>query len=197
MRCSLRLSMFIELLRVPTNSHAPSLQVLVPLFTVRTYEGPEAETLRGLKRVDRFKRREAYWTLETHMVLLEYLDRRQELTNGDQLFINVQDRRRLSSRSIQRCLKEYLRQTKVDPSGISPHSFRHSVGKRAAASQMYTPLLQSLLGHRNPNSSQVYYNIQNEALRREYHTKLGDLRTEKVLQALKNKPVPKRHSDVL
>jgi hypothetical protein len=28
MRCSLRISMFIELLRVSTNSHAPSLQVL-------------------------------------------------------------------------------------------------------------------------------------------------------------------------
>jgi len=84
-------------------------------------------------------------------------------------------------------LKLYLKAAGLDPSGVSPHSFRHSVGKRAAQSQMYPPLLQSLLGHRNPNSSQVYYNIQNEALRQEYHTKLGDMRTEKVLKAIVHK----------
>jgi len=120
--------------------------------------------------------------------LLQYLDKRQELTSSDELFINLQGRDRLNVRSIQRNLKEYLRQAKLDPSGFSPHSFRHAVGKRAAASQMYPPLLQSLLGHRNPNSSQVYYNIQNEALRQEYHTKLGDMRTEKVLAQIRNKP---------
>ncbi|MBL0035821.1 MAG: site-specific integrase [Flavobacteriales bacterium] len=140
------------------------------------------------KRVDHFKHRETYWTIETHLVLLQYLDKRQELTSSDELFINLQGRDRLTVRSIQRNLKEYLRQAKLDPSGFSPHSFRHAVGKRAAASQMYPPLLQSLLGHRNPNSSQVYYNIQNEALRHEYHTKLGDMRTEKVLAQISNKP---------
>lgn len=136
------------------------------------------------KRVDHFKRREVYWTLESHLALLGYLDRRCELTNEDTLFLNVQDCERLTPRSIQRCLKGYLRKAGLDPSGVSPHSFRHSVGKRAAQSQMYPPLLQSLLGHRNPNSSQVYYNIQNESLRHEYHTKLGDMRPEKVLKAV-------------
>jgi site-specific recombinase XerD len=137
------------------------------------------------KRVDHFKRREVYWTLETHIALLGYLDRRQELVNSDVLLINLSDRERLTPRSIQRSLKGYLRSAGLDPSGISPHSFRHSVGKRAAQSQMYPPLLQSLLGHRNPNSSQVYYNIQNESLRHEYHAKLGDMRTEKVYEKLK------------
>lgn len=136
------------------------------------------------KRRDTFKFRETYWTIETHMALLAYLDLRQELTSSDVLFINLKERDRLTPRSIQRSLKTYLKAAKLDPSGVSPHSFRHAVGKRAAETQMYPPLLQMLLGHRNPNSSQVYYNIRNEALRHEYHTKLGDLRTEKVLQAV-------------
>src|SRR5690606_14088883 len=124
------------------------------------------------------------WTIETHMALLDYLDHRQQLTATNALFINLHDRSRLSPRSIQRSLKAHLRRAGLDPSGVSPHSFRHAVGKRAAASQMYPPLLQSLLVHRIPNSSQVYYNLQNEVLRHEYHTKLGDLRTEKVLRAV-------------
>lgn len=147
------------------------------------------------KRVDHFKQREAYWTIETHMALLDYLDHRQQLSSSDALFINLHDRTRLTPRSIQRSLKDHLRRGGMDPSGVSPHSFRHAVGKRAAASQMYPPLLQSLLGHRNPNSSQVYYNIQNEALRHEYHAKLGDLRSEKVLRALGEK-LPKHRSDI-
>ena len=44
MRYSLRISMFIELLRVSTNSHAPSLQVPAPWFTGRTYEGVARRT---------------------------------------------------------------------------------------------------------------------------------------------------------
>lgn len=37
MRCSLRISMFIELCRVSTNSHATFLQVHIPWFTVREH----------------------------------------------------------------------------------------------------------------------------------------------------------------
>ena len=138
------------------------------------------------KRVDHLKEREVYWTIETHMALLDYLEHRRQLTATDALFINLHDRSRLSPRSIQRSLKDHLRRAGLDPSGISPHSFRHAVGKRAAANQMYPPLLQSFLGHRNPASSQVYYNLQNEALRHEYHTKLGDMRAEKVLRAVEH-----------
>jgi site-specific recombinase XerD len=143
------------------------------------------------KRRDHFKKRESYWTVETGILLMRYLERRAELTTSDTLFINMIDRDRLNARSIQRNLKTYLKSAGLDPSGVSPHSFRHSVGKRAAEHQMYPPLLQALLGHRHPNSTQVYYNIQNEALRREYHTKLGDMRTEKVLAQL-SKPTGKR-----
>lgn len=139
------------------------------------------------KRVDHFKRRETYWTIETHMTLLDYLDRRKEMTTSDVLFINLQDRERLSPRSIQRNLKTYLKAAKLDPSGLSPHSFRHAVGMRAVETQMYPPLLQALLGHKNPNSSQVYYNVRNENLRHEYHAKLGDMRSEKVLSAISRK----------
>lgn len=142
------------------------------------------------KRRDTMKFRETYWTMDTHYLLLHYLERRGEYTAQGPLFINLDGHKRLSSRSIQRVLKEYLNAAGIDPGSYSPHSFRHSVGKRAAASQMYPPLLQSLLGHRNANSSQVYYNIQNEALRHEYQTKLGDLRPDKVLAHLTTEVQP-------
>ena len=143
------------------------------------------------KRTDRMKEREVYWTEETHMLMLRFLERRREWTNTEPLFFSVSHLERITTRSVQRSLKYYLRAAKIDPSSLSPHSFRHGVGRRAAAQQMYPPLLQAYLGHRNPNSSQVYYNVQNERLRHEYHTKLGDLRTEKVLKAVIERPVEK------
>ncbi len=143
------------------------------------------------KRRDPNRFRETYWTLDTHYLLLHYLERRTEFTADGPLFINAKDRGRLTPRSIERILKGHLKQAGIDPSRFSPHSFRHSVGKRAAENQMYPPLLQSLLGHRHPSSSQVYYNLQNEDLRREYHTKLGDMRSEKILSALSRKPAAK------
>lgn len=143
------------------------------------------------KRRDAIKFRETFWTFETHHLLMRYLEHRSALTHDAQLFINMDDGGRITPRSIQRLLKAHLKQAKIDPSFFSPHSFRHSVGKRAAQEQMYPPLLQSLLGHRNPNSSQIYYNIQNESLRHEYHTKLGDMRSEKVIERLTSST--KRH----
>lgn len=143
------------------------------------------------KRRDAIKFRETYWTFDTHHLLIHYLQSRTVLTHDGPLFINMDDHGRLSQRSIQRMLKGYLQQAGIDPSLFSPHSFRHSVGKRAAQSQMYPPLLQNLLGHRHVSSSQVYYNTSNEALRNEYHTKLGDLRTEKVLARLSEPAGPK------
>lgn len=137
------------------------------------------------KRVDSHKQREVYWTGETQLLLLAYLDRRREWTSSEPLFFSVSHLERLSTRSVQRLLKTYLQAAGIDPSSLSPHSFRHGVGRRAAAEQMYPPLLQAYLGHRNPGSSQVYYNLQNERLRHEYHTKLGDMRTDKVLRAVR------------
>lgn len=138
------------------------------------------------KRVDHLKKRETYWTLETNRVLIDYLNRRKEMTNTDVLFINLQDRQRLSTRSIQRTLKIYLKAANIDPRSITPHSFRHGVGMRAVASQMYPPHLQALLGHRNANSSQVYYNIHNENVRHEYHARIGDMRPQRLVEHLKN-----------
>ncbi len=130
--------------------------------------------VRSRKRRDRFKHREVYWTFETHLVLSQYLQVRSQYSGKEALFINQRFHERLTTRSIQRGLKGYCKDARLVEKPITPHSFRHSVGERAAKNQMYPPLLQSLLGHKNPNSSQVYYNIHNESLRVEYHKKIGD-----------------------
>lgn len=125
---------------------------------------------------------------------MHYLERRSEVTNSDVLFLNLPKYDRLTQRTIQRRLKDYLRYAKLDPAGVTPHSFRHAVGKRAAAAQMYPPHLQDLLGHRNPNSSKVYYNVTNEDLRQAYHTKIGDMQTDKLLARLSEQRVAKKKS---
>lgn len=129
------------------------------------------------KRRDANKRREVYWTLSTHYFLSKYLEARKEVTGREELFVNSREFKRITSKSIQRNMKVYLKEAGIDPGKYSPHSFRHGVGMRAASKQMYPPLLQQYLGHISPNNTQVYFNLQNEDLRKEWAAKLGDKST--------------------
>jgi integrase/recombinase XerC len=126
------------------------------------------------KRRDSAKYRQVNWTRETSKVLMLYLDLRQFYSGSEALFINIVKGKRISTRSIERIIKDYCKQADIDITLVKPHSFRHGWGMRAAESQMYPPYLQAGLGHSNLNSSQVYYNVKNVALKKEYHQKLGD-----------------------
>ena len=49
---------------------------------------------------------------------------------------------------------------------------------RAVDAEMYPPYLQAHMGHAHLASSQIYYNVRNHAVEREYHEKIGDKCTE-------------------
>lgn len=125
-----------------------------------------------LKRKDANRKREVYWTEATDEVLRKYLELRKDYS-GEALFVNARDGDRINRRSIQRSMRIYKANCGMKDIRISPHSFRHGLGMRAVEKRIYPPLLQAYLGHKNPASSQVYYNIQNDNLRSEFMTKMS------------------------
>lgn len=130
------------------------------------------------KRRDSVKHRQVFYTRETAKALLTYLDIRKHYTGSTALFVNLVHGKRLTTRSIERSLKGYCQLVGIDPSLVKPHSFRHGWGMRAVEAEMYPPYVQAGLGHANLNSSQIYYNVRNKALQKEYHLKMGDKKVE-------------------
>ena len=148
-------------------------------------EGEQSATVITRKRQDNVKYRQVFWTRETHKALLTYLDIRHHYTGSDALFVTITNGKRISTRWVQRTVKLYCEKAGLDPTQIKPHGFRHGWGMRAVEAEMYPPYLQAHLGHAHLSSSQVYYNVKNKALEREYHEKVGDKVTAEVEQEIK------------
>ncbi len=149
------------------------------------------------KRRDQSRFRQVFWTRETQKALLTYLDIRSHYTGSDALFINLREGKRLSTRSVERVLKQYCRQAGLDPTLIKVHGFRHGWGMRAADAEMYLPHIKENLGHTSLEGSRPYLNVKNHALRREYHEKLGDRMGMLRDEALKNEILARNMRTVL
>lgn len=126
------------------------------------------------KRRDHCKFRQVFFPREAKIALLTYLDIRKLYAGSDALFINLQQAERLTTRSVERMIKFYCDKAGLDPKLFRPHGYRHGWGMRAAQALMYPPHIQANLGHTNLNGSQTYFNLTNEALKKEYHSKMGD-----------------------
>lgn len=125
------------------------------------------------KRRDHIDHRMIPYTSDVQEILQFYLMIRRSKAGGQALFISDKHNTRLTVRSIQRMFAVYCKNANIQ-GRRTPHSIRHSFGMRCAATQMYHPYLQQLMGHKNPNSSQIYYNIKNDSIKKEYHEKIGD-----------------------
>ena len=147
-------------------------------------EAEQAAVVITRKRRDSVKHRQVFWTRETHKALLTYLDIRHCYTGDEALFISIMHGKRLTTRAVERILKEYCRKAGLDPTLIKPHGFRHGWGMRAVDAEMYPPYLQAHMGHAHLASSQIYYNVRNHAVEREYHDKIGDKRKEGLKERL-------------
>lgn len=82
------------------------------------------------------------------------------------LFLN-KSRRRLGARSIWSRMKKYLRQVGL-PATTSPHKLRHSFATHLLDNGADLRSLQTLLGHANLSTTQVYTHVSTERLKRAY-----------------------------
>lgn len=126
--------------------------------------------VRGKGQKDRpiFLSKEAAETIE------EYLHTR--LDNLPPLFLtysrnnlssNSGDYRRLSARSIQRMVSKYARLAGITKH-VSPHTMRHSYATDLLMNGADLRSVQSMLGHSNISTTQVYTHVTDEHLREVY-----------------------------
>jgi site-specific recombinase XerD len=105
--------------------------------------------------------------------LKNYLKERKELKriiDKDALFIS-RNFKRIDKRSVEKLLKKHLKEANLDEKGYSPHKLRHS-----AATLMYQygnvdiRSLQSILGHTNISTTQIYTHLDDNKLRSAVHS---------------------------
>ena len=108
--------------------------------------------------------------------LKEYLNSRND--NSPALFINlwpaknIDDDRRLTTRSIERIIKHYVKLTGL-PLYTSPHTLRHSYATDLLSQGADLRAIQEFLGHASITTTQVYTHITNKRLKdihKKYHS---------------------------
>jgi integrase/recombinase XerC len=85
-------------------------------------------------------------------------------TNFDQsaLFVNKHGQR-LSTRSVRRKLDKYLAECGLDPT-ISPHTLRHSFATHMLQGGAGLRVIQEMLGHASPTTTQIYTHLDRREL---------------------------------
>jgi site-specific recombinase XerD len=119
------------------------------------------------------KERMAWLTLETWLELQSWLQVRPE-SNVEALFLN-QHGRRLSVSGLQYRLKQYTRQAGVE---LSCHQLRHTYARRLAERDMPLDSLAKLMGHSSLQTTQLYIDGADPALRRDFERAMQGLEQE-------------------
>jgi integrase/recombinase XerC len=83
------------------------------------------------------------------------------------LFVNAQNGRRLTTRSLRRIMTRYAVITGLDPD-LSPHSLRHSFATHMLNNGADMRSVQELLGHENLSTTQIYTHLTHENLKQTY-----------------------------
>lgn len=110
--------------------------------------------------------RMVFWDANTGAILKEYIDARTEHERGGHLFVSLGRQnygKKLTTRSVERIIVKYRKTPQ-----ISPHSFRHGLGMRAVQSGIHPRYIQTILGHKNINSSQVYMSVTDPDVQKAY-----------------------------
>ena len=82
---------------------------------------------------------------------------------GDALFIN-RFGQRLSQRRIQLLIKKYALKAGID-ARVHPHLLRHTFATHLLDGGAELRVVQELLGHSNPNTTQIYLHVTEERQR--------------------------------
>jgi len=103
--------------------------------------------------------RKIFWSVETHLLIREFLVQRKELNSTPAFFVarflDGSVSRRMTARTVQRMIKELCRKAGIEKS-ISPHSFRHGKAHRILDLGGNPKSVQAILGHCDPSSSFTY-----------------------------------------
>jgi len=126
---------------------------------------------RGVARVLGKRRKERIAQLGSHAVraIEAYLAMRGQLGNPahDILFVNHRGGP-LTTRSIQRVVERYVRETLPGRREVSPHTLRHTFATHMLNGGADLRVVQELLGHESLSSTQIYTHVSIDRLKQVY-----------------------------
>ncbi|AKC63189.1 integrase/recombinase (XerC/CodV family) [Clostridium sporogenes] len=112
------------------------------------------------------KERKVYFSIKAKILLKKYLLTRED--NNQALFVtSKRPHTRLGGRSIQREIKKIAKRAGINKS-IYPHLFRHSFATSKLNAGMPMPVIQHLMGHESPATTQIYAQLSEENIKYEY-----------------------------
>lgn len=112
------------------------------------------------------KEREVCFSTKAKILLKKYLGTRTD--NNSALFVtSKRPCNRLGSRSVQREIKKISLRAGFEKS-VFPHLFRHSFATHKLNSGMPLHIVQHLMGHESPATTQIYAQVSKENVLHEY-----------------------------
>ncbi len=115
------------------------------------------------------KERTVIFSVKARLFLMNYITERQDkgiLSNN--LFIcSKKPYSALGRRSIEKFVKKIAEKSGVTYN-VFPHLFRHTFATSGVEHDVPVHILQQLMGHSTPNTTQTYYDLSEENIKKEY-----------------------------
>jgi len=112
------------------------------------------------------KERKVYFSTRAKILLQKYLESRRD--DDPALFVAKKfPYERIGGRCIEREISKIAKRAGFDKS-IFPHLFRHSMATHSLNAGMPLPVLQHILGHEDPSTTQIYAELSEENIKHEY-----------------------------
>lgn len=95
----------------------------------------------------------------------KYLEEYRDLLQGletDALFVSKRYMDRITTRSVQKSMQKHTINAKLGGKGYTPHKLRHTTGTTLAKDGVDLLVIQQVLGHENPATTEIYTHLGQE-----------------------------------
>lgn len=108
-------------------------------------------------------------TLPCCQAIRDYLEEYRDLIQGldtKALFVSKRFKDRLTARSLQKAMKKYTLAAKLGGKGYTPHKLRHTTATMLAKDDVDLQVIQRVLGHERPDTTEIYTHLNNADIAR-------------------------------